>query len=79
MSVTYKKLTKDGSKVQVESAIRDGNGVKFDTNYAKQDGNYPSLTAGLAENLDSKVVNNDVDAYLFRTSGGSLEIGNKCV
>lgn len=32
--VTYKKLTYDGSKVQVESAIRDGNGKRIDTNYA---------------------------------------------
>lgn len=32
---TYKKMTYDGNKVQVESAIRDGNGVKIDTNYAK--------------------------------------------
>lgn len=31
---TYKKLTYDSNKVQVESAIRDGNGVKIDTNYA---------------------------------------------
>ena len=33
--VTYKKLTYDSSKVQVESAIRDGNGVKIDTNYVR--------------------------------------------
>ena len=34
--VTYKKLTYDSKKVQVESAIRDGNGVKIDTNYVKK-------------------------------------------
>lgn len=34
--------------------------------------------ADLAGNLDSKVVKNDVDAYIFRTSGGSLEIGDYC-
>ena len=34
--VTYKKLQYDSSKVQVESAIRDGNGVKIDTNYARK-------------------------------------------
>ena len=34
--------------------------------------------AQLADNLDSKVVRNDVDAYTFRTAGGSLEIGETC-
>lgn len=33
---TYKHILKDGSKVQVDSAIRDGNGVRIDTNYAKK-------------------------------------------
>ena len=79
---TYKKLTKDGNKVQVESAIRDGNGVKIDTNYAKQDGNYQSLTSGLANNLDSKLVENDQSAYNFRptaTMGAmELEVGSPC-
>lgn len=32
----YKKLTYKGSKVQVESAIRDGEGTKIHTNYAKK-------------------------------------------
>jgi hypothetical protein len=34
--VTYKKLTYDGNGIQVESAIRDGNGMKIDTNYLKK-------------------------------------------
>ena len=35
--VTYQKLKhNDASVVQVESAIRDGNGVKIDTNYARK-------------------------------------------
>ena len=34
--ITYKKMTYDGNKVQVDSAIRDGNGVKIDTNYQKK-------------------------------------------
>ena len=33
---SYKKLTYDSKKVQVESAIRDGEGVKISTNYAKK-------------------------------------------
>ena len=36
MSETYKKITYDSKKVQVESAIRDGNGVKIDTNYQRK-------------------------------------------
>ena len=31
--VKYKKMTYDGSEVQVQSAIRDGNGAKIDTTY----------------------------------------------
>ena len=34
--VTYKYLTYDGSKIQVDSAIRDGNGAQIDTNYLKK-------------------------------------------
>ena len=36
VGVIYKHLLKDGNKIQVDSAIRDGNGVKIDTNYAKK-------------------------------------------
>ena len=32
----YKKLTYDDTKVQVESAIRDEDGVRIKTNYAKK-------------------------------------------
>lgn len=52
--------------------------VAFVNNKANVDGNYPTMTVGLANNLDTKVVQNDVDAYNFRTSGGSLEIGDTC-
>lgn len=31
--VTYKHILKDNCKVQVDSAIRDGNGKRIDTNY----------------------------------------------
>lgn len=47
-------------------------------NKANVNGNYPTMTVGLANNLDTKVVQNDVDAYNYRTSGGSLEIGDTC-
>lgn len=35
--VTYKKLTYDGSKIQVESAIRDGEGRVISTNYIRKE------------------------------------------
>ena len=47
-------------------------------NKCNPDGYYPTLTSGLADNLNSKVVQNDKDAYIHRTSGGSLEIGSAC-
>ena len=34
--VTYKKLTYNGNKIQVESAIRDGEGATISTNYLKK-------------------------------------------
>lgn len=45
---------------------------------ANVDGNYPTMTVGLAKNLDTKLEQNDDSAYLFRTAGGSLEIGDFC-
>lgn len=44
------------------------------------DGTYPDLTAGHAQNaeqLDSTVMIEDRDPYIFRTSGGSKDIGNR--
>ena len=45
--------------------------------YAKTDGSYSDLTAGNAEQLVSNVRVNDQKPYLFRTSGGSVDIGNR--
>lgn len=36
MATTYSKITYDGKKVQVDSAIRDGNGKQIDTNYQEK-------------------------------------------
>lgn len=47
-------------------------------NKANVDGNYQTMTVGLANNLNTKIVQNEVEAYLFRTTGGSLEVGNNC-
>ena len=40
----YKKLQYDNTKVQVESAIRDGNGVRIDTNYQRKPAVYERTT-----------------------------------
>lgn len=45
---------------------------------ANVDGNYPTMSVGLAENLNTKIVQNEKEAHLFRTTGGSLEVGNNC-
>lgn len=50
---TYKYLEKDGSKVQVESAKRDGDGKNIANNYAKQNGYYATLGAGSADTIAS--------------------------
>ncbi len=50
---------------------------KNDALYAKQDGSYTDLTAGLAEQLQSSVGIEDQTPYNFRTSGGSTEIGDR--
>ena len=44
MPETYKKLTYDTKKIQVDSAIRDGNGVRIDTNYQRKPAVYERTT-----------------------------------
>lgn len=74
--------THNNRKIQVESAKRDGSGKNFENNYAKQNGNYQSLTAGLSNNFDTKQVMVDESAYNFRPTAtmGSveLEVGSPC-
>ena len=45
--------------------------------YAKIDGSYDNLTAGNAKQLVSTVRANDKVPYNFRTSGGSVDIGDR--
>lgn len=52
----------------IETALED---------YAKVDGSYSSLTAGNAEQLVSTVGVNDKTPYLFRTTGGSADVGDR--
>ena len=52
MSKNYKKYSQaNGDPIQVDSAIRDGNGKNIANNYAKQNGYYSGFTAGLAVNI----------------------------
>ena len=77
---TYKYIEKDGSKIQVESAKRDGEGKNIANNYAKQNGYYEQLTSGQADNLTPYGENsgaNDTTPFVFQTSGGSSDVGVK--
>jgi len=47
------------------------------SNYAKVDGSYSTLTAGNAEQLVSTVGVEDSAPYLFRTTGGSADVGDR--
>ena len=50
--------------------------VAFVNGKANVDGNYPTLTSGLALNLDSKLTLKDQNAFSFRTTAGAEEIGD---
>jgi len=72
------KQDKDTDAVDGNAAMMDSNGNSVDAGYAAdnvalQDGSYPNLIAGSAENL---VGRGSVAAeYTFRTSGGTDDIG----
>ena len=51
--------------------------VYIDAYFAMKNGEYDELTAGFSKQLISKVRVSDSVPYLFRTSGGSLDIGNR--
>ena len=46
-------------------------------NVAMQDGNYESMTVGTADQLLSNAKVTDQEPYLFRTAGGSADIGDR--
>lgn len=56
----------------VSGALKSLNGEKADI-----DGYYTGLTAGNAEQLISSVKEKDTTPYVFRTSGGDVDIGNR--
>ena len=50
---------------------------KNDALYAKQDGSYEGMTVGNAEQLVSTVGVEDNAPYVFRTTGGSADVGDR--
>ena len=50
---------------------------KSDALYAKQDGSYEGMTVGNAEQLVSTVGVEDNAPYVFRTTGGSADVGDR--
>ena len=68
--VTYKKLTYNNSKIQVESAIRDGSGATISTNYLKT-ADAPSVKVNNAVLADKATGdgsgNNIVNTYATKT------------
>lgn len=50
---------------------------KNDALYAKQDGSYEQMTVGNAEQLVSTVGVEDNAPYVFRTTGGSADVGDR--
>ena len=76
----------DSSKVESASLndlINDVNGaVASVDNKANVDGNYQSMTVGLANNLDTKIVMVDQNPYIFRPTAVSdnaeREVGSPC-
>ena len=71
-STKWQLATLNDLLVDIEDA------VQFVNDKANVDGYYPTMTVGLAENLDTELEQDDDSIYLFRTAGGNLEIGDYC-
>ena len=56
------------TKTEIDTELED---------YAKVDGSYEGMTVGNAEELTTNLVETDKVPYIFRTSGGNAEIGNR--
>ena len=66
----------NNAKYYSEEAAASAASIDPDT-LAKVDGSYSSLTAGNAEQLVSTVGVEDKTPYLFRTTGGSADVGDR--
>lgn len=68
----------EGRPVLVEAARRDGSGKNIENNYAKQNGSYSTLTAGLAEGIATNRQIEDLELacppITMGTTGGDAEI-----
>lgn len=67
------QLSKTGAEIDAALSLA----VEHETSKANIDGAYENLTAGNAEQLISSVTIKDKVPYNFRTSGGSVDIGNR--
>lgn len=80
--ITTTYATKPSSFTQGNLPKLDSNGNLNDAgvpanNVAQQDGYYQNLGAGTAEQLISNIYEEDSTPYNFRTSGGSVDIGDR--
>lgn len=77
---TYTILFTDGNTTTfdvTDGEVTNASLAEVLEDYAKTDGAYESMTVGNAEQLISSVTVNDKVPYNFRTSGGSIDIGNR--
>lgn len=80
----YSKMTDkvNNRKIQVESAVRDGEGNKISTRYITSDGYYPQLGAGFADLADNLTPYSDNSAisqehpFVFQSSAKGSDIGS---
>lgn len=71
-------ITIDGEETSLSEKIGDINdALERESQKANVDGNYPTMTVGNADQLNSTVYVVDKVPYLFRTSGGDADIGNR--
>lgn len=76
-SVNYNKVTN-----KLEFTIPRGDTGEIsqefvDEHLAYNDGYYDSLTAGSAEQLISNIMEEDTKPYVYRTTGGNLDVGDR--
>lgn len=77
---TYTILFTDGNTTTfdvTDGEVTNASLAEVLEDYAKVDGAYEQMTVGNAEQLISSVTVNDKVPYNFRTSGGSIDIGNR--
>lgn len=73
------KATGDAITAESEAREQEIADLKQDLEetYAEQDGTYPDMTVGTADSLSTDKFTSDSTPYLFRPSGGGVEVGVK--